>query len=918
MSPGRACQVECSEGSSGADVVAETSRRIGRIHNFESSSALQVAFMLSSVLRVLLAFVVIAVGVLPPATTSAQTSAPPSATTAQAAASTGFLAREVRDADGTTHKYTLFVPRGYTADKAWPTVVFLHGAGERGTDSRLPLLYGLAPYIRSVEEQFPFLAVFPQVEDSQGPIKTSWYSGGVAAARMLAVLDDVAKTHKVDENRLVLTGWSMGGYGVWELGAAMPDKWSALVPMAAGGPAGRLSTAAAALKDKPIWAFHGARDTAVPAAESRDMVAALRAAGGQPRYTEYKDADHEVWIQAFGDQRLFAWMLDPTTAPAGDAPVVPMPVSRGQAVVTIPEAVFTPVLDVPNALYARVGNDLIARFGAQLPSYVSPTALSGGLPNVNQSTSVQGIDFSISFSSISYNARLAGAELRAAGNNRLSVALGVADGRITIGGTSIVSSNGRKSAQAGPIGISIGQRGPVWLRFDLTPSVQGRYIRLAASGTSFSIPYDNYSVSSPAGVSTQGLFMDADKVSSSLVQGLYGQRGEIERQVQSIVPTIVAEMERQLNGYLGQGEKLAASAWPLPVYQPTLKTWPSDIAVDSEGVTLCLGITAGSINPAKRLQWVVVPPASRGAIDAPRTQGLSVGLAPQVIKPLSQLMIVSDVSRIHVQDTPTKTLPLFADRASMEEMFPDLKRYGPELEIQTEMVIADAIEAQADKENGGLVFNLSKIQLQSRIRPDRASEWRNFAVFDIAIRQQVEPRLVMPSFTRREFRLDWSMPANFDVKARFADGYTPEDQTIVVDTVNERVAMGWREFTAGNGESGGKPVSDVNVADGPLRMSSVTWASPFISVAFGPVGMRLTNSSESDVTYRTRAPGTPWSADWSLAPGKSHQFPVGSPMTIRIRSGETEFERTLLVGSHSEFLEFGGKLDVYQAREGVR
>ncbi len=291
---------------------------------------------------------------------------------------------------------------------------------------------------------------------------------------------------------------------------------------------------------------------------------------------------------------------------------------------------------------------------------------------------------------------------------------------------------------------------------------------------------------------------------------------------------------------------MAASAWPLPVYQPTLKTWPSDIAVDADGVTLCLGITAGSINPAKKLQWVIVPPASRGAVDAPRAQGLSVGLAPQVIKPLSQLMIVSDVSRIHVQDTPTKTLPLFADRTVMTELFPDLKRYGPELDIRTELVIADAIEAEADKETGGLVFNLSKVQLQTRIREAANSEWRPFAVFDIHIRQQVEPRLAMPTFARREFRLDWSMPAKFDVNVRFADGYAPEDKTISVDRANELVSAGWREFTAGNADGGGKPVSDVNVASGALRMSSVAWQSPFISVAFGPAGVRLTNSAAGE------------------------------------------------------------------------
>ncbi len=146
------------------------------------------------------------------------------------------------------------------ADKKWPVILYLHGAGERGTDGVLQTTVGLGPYVKERAATFPFFVVFPQCEDTQGRILTAWSPSSPDGRRALAILDSVEREFAIDSHRCVLTGWSMGGYGTWSLGAAEPKRWSALVPVAGGGdPAW-----APKLKDIPIWAFQGANDQVVP------------------------------------------------------------------------------------------------------------------------------------------------------------------------------------------------------------------------------------------------------------------------------------------------------------------------------------------------------------------------------------------------------------------------------------------------------------------------------------------------------------------------------------------------------------------------------------------------------------------------------------------------------------------------------
>src|SRR5262249_30519329 len=126
-------------------------------------------------------------------------------------------------------KYVLFVPYDYDGTRPFPLIVFLHGAGQTGTDGRNQIRVGLGPVIKRQENTFAFLAVFPQSH------KGGWVAGSEDAKRVLAILDEVQKDYRVDTTRVYLTGISMGGEGTWSLAAAHPRRWAAIVPICGVG-----------------------------------------------------------------------------------------------------------------------------------------------------------------------------------------------------------------------------------------------------------------------------------------------------------------------------------------------------------------------------------------------------------------------------------------------------------------------------------------------------------------------------------------------------------------------------------------------------------------------------------------------------------------------------------------------------------
>lgn len=230
---------------------------------------------------------------------------------------TGFLNRTVK-VGATSYPYQVYVPSNWTKTKKWPVILFLHGAGERGDDGLIQTEVGIGTAIRRHPDRVPAIVVMPQCA------KNHWWLEADMQAQALKALDQTMKEFNGDQTRTYLTGLSMGGNGTWAIATANPGKFAAIAPIC--GPARisprygvqvkpedlseeRYKTYAAKIGKTPVWVFHGEADPVVPVTESRLMVEALKAAGGDVRYNEYPGVGHDSWNKAYAEPDLFTWLL---------------------------------------------------------------------------------------------------------------------------------------------------------------------------------------------------------------------------------------------------------------------------------------------------------------------------------------------------------------------------------------------------------------------------------------------------------------------------------------------------------------------------------------------------------------------------------------------------------------------------------
>jgi predicted peptidase len=194
--------------------------------------------------------------------------------------------------------YLLFLPEDYGREKkSWPLMLFLHGAGERGSDIEKVKVHG-PPKIVQTKKDFPFIVVSPQCPEDE------WWTD--KTEMLINLFDDIVARYDVDTERIYLTGLSMGGYGSWALASKYPDRFAAVVPICGGGD----PILARTLKDVPIWAFHGAKDSVVPVEESKRLVEAVNARGGNAKLTIYPDANHDSWTETYNNPKLYDWLLE--------------------------------------------------------------------------------------------------------------------------------------------------------------------------------------------------------------------------------------------------------------------------------------------------------------------------------------------------------------------------------------------------------------------------------------------------------------------------------------------------------------------------------------------------------------------------------------------------------------------------------
>jgi len=191
--------------------------------------------------------------------------------------------------------YLSFLPEGYDPSNNYPLIVFLHGIGERGDDPEKIMANGL-PQI--LEQNLPIILICPQCPDG-----TIW---SMETDALDAFIDDVIRNYPIDENRMYLTGLSMGGYGTWDYALRYPNRFAALAPVCGGTL--RLEDIGR-IKHLPIWAFHGELDKRIPAEGTRLLVRTLEAVGGNIKATYYPEVGHNAWVHAYSTPELYEWLL---------------------------------------------------------------------------------------------------------------------------------------------------------------------------------------------------------------------------------------------------------------------------------------------------------------------------------------------------------------------------------------------------------------------------------------------------------------------------------------------------------------------------------------------------------------------------------------------------------------------------------
>lgn len=194
-----------------------------------------------------------------------------------------------------TMDYLLYLPKDYAEKESWPLMLFLHGAGERGNDLERVKVHG-PPKLMAAGKEFPMIVVSPQCPSNH------WWRPD----ELNALLDEIVEKYKVDQDRIYVTGLSMGGFGTWALAAYAPERFAALVPICGGGEA----FATRRISHVPVWVFHGAKDSVVPLSASETMVEAMRKAKGNVKFTVYPDADHDSWTETYNNPDLYTWLLE--------------------------------------------------------------------------------------------------------------------------------------------------------------------------------------------------------------------------------------------------------------------------------------------------------------------------------------------------------------------------------------------------------------------------------------------------------------------------------------------------------------------------------------------------------------------------------------------------------------------------------
>lgn len=220
-----------------------------------------------------------------------------------------------------TLNYRIMYPKDFSKDKQYPLVLFLHGAGERGSNNASQLVHGSKLFAEETNRgAFPALVIFPQcpqndywsnatIDRSTKPISLVYpqnASPTKALNLVMLLMDDYLNKPVINKEKVYIGGLSMGGMGTFEMLYRRPDTFAAAFAICGGG---NPETVKAYANNTELWVFHGAKDDVVDPQLSISMVSAYLKAGGKPNFTLYADDNHNSWDSAFTEPKLLTWLF---------------------------------------------------------------------------------------------------------------------------------------------------------------------------------------------------------------------------------------------------------------------------------------------------------------------------------------------------------------------------------------------------------------------------------------------------------------------------------------------------------------------------------------------------------------------------------------------------------------------------------
>ena len=211
-----------------------------------------------------------------------------------------FVQTEYKDAKGTQLRYAILKPAKIKPETKYPLLVSLHGSGGRGSKKWQGNCAANKVLSQpAMRQKYPCYIIAPTVNRNQ-----RW--SGAPLTALIELVKSSLKKHAIDPTRIYVTGQSMGGAGTYSAIMAEPNLFAAAVPVGGRGQPDQ----AKKIVHIPIWIFHGELDRVVPTIASRNMVAALKKAGGKPIYTEYAGVRHNSWTPAYADEKLWVWLFE--------------------------------------------------------------------------------------------------------------------------------------------------------------------------------------------------------------------------------------------------------------------------------------------------------------------------------------------------------------------------------------------------------------------------------------------------------------------------------------------------------------------------------------------------------------------------------------------------------------------------------